>query len=482
MHYTIRRFRRNLLIIVLALILTVLVAAYTKGLYKQSPSIRPYMQSIIDWSRHSVVIGKQNSSLAKLSHKRDEPQHGYVVAISLSGQQGAGIQALTSLQCWVSSFNLPMVILEPIMSKTVFVSIPRSSQNSFLTFSDLFDIQHFNRISESLGYTLVATREQFFSTAPRNAIFVHVKSAPKNISTRESTAKVFWRADEEQTCYQFEASRLGLLAKEQGFCFVRIVEAICSHKNILKVTDQEVREVFFGDQLPQQVTLFFNKWETSWYVENDDLDNPFTCKRIGKNSSKEQFLPSPRLVSDAKYYETHFLQSSNEVALMLRIEHVIHFVRQQQRLSLTSTWTVDECLTRAFKMTKEMQMSGYPMVTMDIGKFGSASLSQTLGVDIDDLSEKSKLMLTELYENKLTFEEWEESFTKATGGVEHSGYIAALQRTLASRAKCLILVGGGNFQDLALKDYLKKHPNREDQCIHLLCVKNEIPLTEVMNG
>ena len=73
--------------------------------------------------------------------------------------------------------------------------------------------------------------------------------------------------------------------------------------------------------------------------------------------------------------------------------------------------------------------------------------------DVDGLTEKSKQLLNSLFNNELSFSEWEESFTRATGGVGNSGYIqAALQRTLASRAKCLILIGGGTFQDLALKD------------------------------
>lgn len=435
------------------------------------------MKNFLDWRR-------SNFNSKKSGYKRNY-NHGYVVAMSFSGQQGAGIQALTSLQCWVMSFNLPMVILEPVMSKTVFVSIPRVSQDTFLTFSDLFDIQYFNRISKSVGYALVGTREEFYSDAPRDAVYVHVMSAPKNTSLRnEATTKLIWRADSlahgDQNCYEFEAGRLEVLSKEEGFCFVRIIEAICSHKNILKISDKDVQEVIFGDWPPDQVTIFFNKWETSWFVENDDLDNPFTCKRIGKSSSKEQFLPSPRLLSDAKYYETHFLRSGNDVALMLRIEHIIHFVHQQQFSS--NGWTVDKCLTEAFEVTKARQNIGYPMVTLDIGTFGSASLSQTLKVDMDDLTEKAKLLLTKLYNDQLTFEEWEESFTKASGGVEHSGYIAALQRTLASRAKCLVLAGGGNFQDLALKDYLRNHPNKQDQCIHLVCVKNEIPLSEVVSG
>ena len=130
------------------------------------------------------------------------------------------------------------------------------------------------------------------------------------------------------------------------------------------------------------------------------------------------------------------------------------------------------------------------MVTLDIysymGKFGSgvwSDLETKHGVDVDGLKEKSKELLNSLFDNQLGLYEWEESFTQATNGIENSGYIAALQRTLASRTKCLILVGGGTFQDLALKDYLRIHPKREDWCVKLVCIyKNEDSFMNVIHS
>jgi Zn-dependent oligopeptidase len=175
-------------------------------------------------------------------------------------------------------------------------------------------------------------------------------------------------------------------------------------------------------------------------------------------------------MSDTKRYEDLFLNSSNEVAVMLRIEHVIDYVNKHREQS-----SIDKCLEEAYQLTKERQQSGRPMVTLDMGKFGSGVWSElTAKYDVAGLAEKSKQLLNSLFNNELSYTEWEESFTRATGGVENSGYIAALQRTLASRAKCLVLVGGGTFQDLALKDYLRNHPKREDQCVKLVCIyKNE---------
>ena len=59
-----------------------------------------------------------------------------------------------------------------------------------------------------------------------------------------------------------------------------------------------------------------------------------------------------------------------------------------------------------------------------------------------------------------------------------SGYIAAFQRTLASRADCLVLVGGGYFQELALNDYKRNHPDRSTWYIYIVCAINSVRLQE----
>lgn len=500
------RFRRKhlLLILVAALFIATLIAFYTnqqhKNTYKHNLSGFLDVRNIFDWNQHlgEKVLSKFNFTmfrrLTSTMSQRRHKQHGYVVALSYSGQQGAGIQALMSLQCWVASFNLPMVILEPVMSNTVFISIPPEKQHSshnaflrFLRFSDMFDIQHFNKISESLGYAQLGTREDFFIDAPRDVIFIDMKLVPKNTSMNFRIPRLVWTAesepDGEQYCYQLEDinNQLTQLAREI-FCVVRIIEATYSFINHYIFSDTEVRQVIFGDLSPQQVTVIFSLWRTPWYVVNNDLDNPLKCKDAGRTSNKEQFLPSPRLLSDAKFYETHFLGSGNIVALMLRIERLVEYVNQQQHSSIK--WTVDDCLSQAFKVTKEeeFQISGYPMVTMDVGKFGSITTEKVCGQHLSDLTEKSKLLFALLYKDKFTFEDWEDSFTKATANVNHTGYIAALQRTLASRAKCLVLVGGGTFQDLALKNYLRNYPNKKDRCIHLVCVKNRKSFEELISS
>ena len=166
-----------------------------------------------DWPHSGKDVSSKFRRLANYNEYSKEHAYGYVVALRYSGQQGAGIQALMSLQCWAASFNLPIHILEPILYSTVLVSVPHersvSLSNNSLRFSDLFDIQHFNRISESIGYVSVGTEEDFLTFAPRDAIYVHLEPVPKSLPVSERSAKIIWTGDSEcvreECCYQFRS-------------------------------------------------------------------------------------------------------------------------------------------------------------------------------------------------------------------------------------------------------------------------------------
>ena len=400
--------------------------------------------------------------------KKHINRRGYVMALKYSGQQAVGIQALISLQCWASSFHLPVAILEPIMSGTEFISIPPQN-NSFIRFSDLFDIEHFNQHSQSTGYVPIGTREDFITNAPKEVIYVRIKDS--SISRASKPQIVDSVLDRKQRCY--EVSR-GILQINQlgraNFCITRKIEV----QYFFMSSVENLQELIFGSRSPQDVTVVFDYWRARWHF---DKSNTITCKSTGYKSNKEQFIQSPRLLSDSIRYEKQFLNSNNNVALMIRLEHMIEFTKQKAH----AKWTVDSCLQDALKITKKYLHSSLPLITLDVGTFGSESWTAKKGVE--ELTEKSKVLLNKLFDGKLTFEEWETSFTKAASGdVENSGYIAALQRTLASRAKCLVLAGGGHFQTLALRDYLRNHRNEEERCVHYVCAVCEANLNRTLSS
>ena len=144
---------------------------------------------------------------------------------------------------------------------------------------------------------------------------------------------------------------------------------------------------------------------------------------------------------------------------------------------------VAKCLHKVINIAEKTWEKGggfsRPLVTLDLGKYGSIGMRQRTVPKLNQLAEST---LSSLLHNKWTFSEWEESFVQVASINNNNGYIAALQRTLASRADCLVLVGGGYFHELALNDYKRNHPDKSTWCIHLVCAINSRRLQQDVDG
>ena len=412
-----------------------------------------------------------------------QSDHGYVLTIFYSGQQAAGVNALISQQCWVGSFGLPMYIVEPYIENSILVSSAGPDSVNSSRFSDHFDIGAFNTAAKSMGYAQLATWEEFIQTAKRNAILIDFDvGGGKAAVQRKSQAHVQVMWQQETGCYN---RRLGLRLSylvSNGFCIRKVVFISHLYTTTQVFNDSEMSSFIFGTYHPRDITLIFRTWRSPWYVPNPKLDNPNICKHAFTSGIKENLYQSRWLVELAEYYEKMFLKPRNSLAVMLRTEHVINrlAVKHNQGKMQDTRRMFDECMEKVVTTAHDLQeelATEAVFVTADFGKYGSGSWNMPLFTEIlesigkDHVLHTAKETVSTLYRHKMTFEQWEDTFSQATGGIEDRGNIAALQRTIASRADCLILVGGGNFLKLAREEYIHNHPNQTTQCLHYVCFK-----------
>ena len=436
-------------------------------------------------SYHNVVMVLSDGLHSQLNmnlsprNSHGSSDFGYVVALRYTGQQGTGIQALMSLQCFVGSFNLSMYILEPSMTDTRFGSFFElspsfnSSSESLLRFSDMFDIAHFNNASRSMGFAEIRSESKFQMNAPTDVILI------KSYRSVESPATLVWISKEKDDCYSDQHV-------SKGYCIRRVVSV--TGKKDIKVsyqifTEDELFSVVLGPWSPNEVTLVFKEWHTPWYVLSPSLPNLLHCKDIRSVSTETQFHTSSTLLADAQRYENHFLDSKNKLAVMLRIERMmIYLTIMKNRKKIDSIESsVMKCLNEVVHIVEEKWKKHRfltPLVTLDLGKHGSISWRDRNIALSRNITEQAKSTLSKLFHNQWTFREWEDSFMKVASIPKSSGYIAAFQRTLASRADCLVLVGGGYFQELALNDYKRNHPDKSTWCIYIVCAINLVRLQD----
>ena len=374
------------------------------------------------------------------------------------------MNALTSLQCWAGQSDLSISIVEPVIRIRRILSFTANRKsNDSMALSNYFDIEHFNAVSKEMGYAELTPLDEFDKKGSKNVAY---------IDTKPHTEKILWTTGESTPSCMRRASAgrnrpLHSLI-DAGYCIVRVIIA-----NWKTLTDYKLQELL-GEWNNGNVTLVFSMWRGYWHT------NTSKCVNIdGTSTIKNQFRPSHRLLQDAKRYEDLYTGlNPTVVAIMIRLEHAVLLTSRNHK------YNINTCLDNLVKTYEELKSSnaGIPIITADIGKYGSGSWNKIVKDEAWMSSLKAQTLNTiqVLFNHKMSFERWERSFVEAAGGVTNRGYIAALQRVIASRADCLVLMGGGSFQDLALQDYIHFHKDRDKWCIHLICAHNEALLRQRM--
>ena len=397
---------------------------------------------------------------------------GYIFSKQLRGQQGASIRGVLSLQCWAASFSLPVKIVDPYLGM---------DGRLFVSMSELFDLEHFNAVSQQASEPSIATWEEFSNKAPRSVIFVvvavgeHHCNSKSEIYSKELDIEDSHLANKEEC---LNPQRLGFRVpalRNKNFCIKRIVTELsvsCCFRSPNEY--REMINVIYRGRDITKFTVVFDKWIGSIECQNPDSLYRLNCSDPLKTKFKTKLTPSKQLLDDARYYTDHFLHSQNKVAVMIRSEQTVKRFRIGNK-----TKFLRDCLQKTVDVTQNISETishngeGGILLTVDVGKFGTQSIKvarKQLQGGVEEMTELVKHAFVNIYGNKWTFEDYEKSFTIASKGNKNPVYIAALQRTLASQADCLILMGGGNFQLLALNDYLEKHPN---PCVHFVCLDED---------
>ena len=404
---------------------------------------------------------------------------GYVLTLEYTGQLVAGVRGLQSQQCWISSFGLPLAIVEPFLSNsTLRLDSNRDPWSQELKnnmkFHDIFDLNHFNANSDALGLPVLVSWEHFHAFAPRSVIVVTVDSVFSrgclHFSEKTCTSD---RVDEVSFApcnAPIETERVILSLQKHNFAVVRSVCLSCLDDS-LKGSPSAITKHILGPYAAGEVTILINKWKFSFILTSD-------CKEMCIKLQPESYIESPRVHKDTRKYFQKYFPTEKYVAVTLRMEWFLISNKEDKE----NTSSALKCLSEVVAAVGEYQSqlgasnNNRPFLAMDIGAYGSNTFKDTLRrIKTSEAFYNETVSLTKnfvkyLYRGLWTFKDWEESFTTIPGVVGERVYIGALQRSLASRGDCVIFMGGGHFQHMILEAYLKLHPDRSTQCIKLVCM------------
>ena len=390
--------------------------------------------------------------------------HTYIITRTYGGQLTRAIKNLMMQQCWAWGLGMQASIVEPFSSKSLLLHTPalwdalrQGTMVDAARFSDYFDLEFYNHVSAAQRGVPLTIWEDFLTHAPRQAVVVATPMASCEAMQRRGT--------QSSTDKNFEVFVEGLELLK--FQVVKRVVIDCSDSNRGQKLTEELSPFL------SNATLVFSSWR-SYGVVKTWLSVDSQCDASGKHPA-ERLAPSSRIQEHMKSYRSNVLRANKTIAIMLRVERFLTL-----KSSGRSNETVDSCLRKTLAVYAGLKRQpqwadSEPYLTLDIGRFGSGIMQKEeavskFGESLKDVTKLVTDLLVKVYDGRWgSILQWEDSFLEATGGVHERGYVAMLQRGIAVQSDCLVLMGGGSYQEVAATQYLEAHPGPGQQCLHIVC-------------
>ena len=367
------------------------------------------------------------------------------MGLDYSDQLTAGGANLFCLQCLASAMDHRLEVVEPFIVHSTFgvpleisnPAVESSLINNVVRLRDVYDLEKWVSYSKQKHFAPLASWERFLDVAPRSVVLVQHAWGECSLTQLEE-----------------KCSPLFQLIK---FNVIRKVCLYFKSTGVLNLGQYERK--IYGTLDPANVTVIFNKWMgIGPFIEK------FTVSIRGSPCARayEQFYehvtPNNRLESDAARYVSRYLSKAQDnlyIAIMVRTEMIMNRAPKKDNLLRLISQCVDNVVQKWMYM-KNYSGLNTTFVALDYGRYGSEGLHVVSLMNQTQLKGKLQQMLQSLEQGGL--QEWEQRFREVTSS-QNPGYVATLQKTIASKARCLITAGGGTFQGHAFVLHQKIYGN-----------------------
>ena len=417
-----------------------------------------------------------SSSHSSFSHHGMETRthsnsKGYIIPYRVYEQQTSAARNLWGLQLWAKSID--MNVVEPFIGEhgMSFEGLVNGTTNQ-LKFSELYDRDFWNSHTAERGCAPIVDWEEFLHSAPRKTILVlpHIIYGRKVKNTVVDTIDESSKIIGSRSCSEVYFSELAMkYFNDLGFHYVR---EVCIKFTVNKaLTMEEFAQHVFGKYKPSDVTVIFAIWQG---VRNTRINLRGVTLSAG-NTISVGLMPSKSIIKESDNYVQQFVPAGSKYfGVMVRVERVLRCYTKSHGFDKTMKY-LTQCANRFAKLRQFKDHSEWKRtLAIDMGRFGSKGLLkgclQVKGYcGIDKLF---GLFFTSVFGDSWSIKEYEDSFAKYIS-IDNPAYVAQIQRTIAARSDCIVMVGGkSNFQTAAISFYKNFHPNVSEQCIIYHCFYN----------
>ncbi len=377
---------------------------------------------------------------------------GYFTAMGYWEQQTQALLNFYQLQCIANVFGMQTV--EPfLIGKKDFGLVPPAV--NAMRVSDLYDFDIWNsRLKTLKNYQPVSNWEDMKTNAPRNVILHCICYPVRGIAPGSNLSSC------PVDCYKPFDSAMNLLS-EFGFKVVRKSRSDFTHDSKKRFSIENFRKDIFGKYDPSDVTVIIDIFKGM----NDDPTTvrlPLTpiCTREDRVLPPNLAYPSKIILNDAIKYS----DGKKYLSILGRFAKL----RSHKRV-----YNYDDCVASVKNIQHDLLIKrglSDVYLAMDVGKYGDHGGKKSV---LKSLQVQGEAFLQVIYgKGKRTFNEWEDMLSNISSH-NNPFYIANLQRVIAAKGDCLVMLGGGSFQAQTQEWYQVFHPEEATRCVFNVCAPIE---------
>ena len=383
---------------------------------------------------------------------------GFALCYSYYEQQTNALSNMWSFQKWAKESG-SLSVVEPFASNSVLEfpkkrgSVQPDELASWLRFRDYFDIDHWTKESAKYGIPPFITWETFIRYSSKKVVLI--------ILTYQKPPSGFYVNEDIKNHAQCNKELEIFNNRTKNFLIhfhFEVIKTVCYASCSRHSTLEDFNSHLVVESQQKNLTYWFYSWHGVGRIK-------IQSSIIGRGGSTFAMArPSPRILQDSKNYVKTVLglDSNKYAAVAFRTQPKKNAMESQRKSRNEIMNYFLKCAEGIATVLSETKMND-SILAIDLGRFGDLT-----ALNYYDYDGKGSVIfqtaLDAVYHNK-TIAEYHEDFITAANGITDSGYIGAMQKNIAEKAECLIVIGGhSNFQ----RSMISNHRSTSN-CIKYLC-------------
>ena len=471
---------RVILAVVISFLLLSFVYTSTYNCYKPSEknenaellwSTSLLSQGISELSDDEGVLRRSlnsNIELNSLPQGAVRKPHRYAISSSYWEQQTNAIINMLCMQRWAHSVGLTVVEPFACQSELKFPDevLYNNSLTNTLKLHDYVDVDYWNERSSEWDVPPLETWENFVLLSTKKIVVV--------IMSHFGAGGTYVNDEilNHPNCLKWKTWFFEKHAKLFHMLHFEAIRVVC-FSFFEHIMTPEMFNSGLQIEGEEDVTVWFTEWRG---VENGRISFVGLGKsEFGRTQGGQDYLltmirSSKRLLSDSKRYVQQVLGVDFDQydAVVVRVKPKNDYTVEQnvEHYNTCAGLLEDHIKVVAKNITVHHKL----FLAIDMGKFGDMVRADAFDYNSQGTYTGNGIKLFQRFLNLVygskSISSYDDDFVRATNGVMDSGYIGAVQKTIAMNARSLVVVGGhSNFQKIIIQNLSKRHKDS----IQLIC-------------